>query len=253
MSRDFESTGSEEEFLKIYKEVDSQKYPRPSVTVDSVIFRYCSGQVQLLLIKRKNHPFQGKYALSGGFVDEQEDLDQAVMREVFEETHVQLDKKQIEQLLTIGTPHRDPRAWTISVAYLCYLHYEDGQKVEAGDDAASTHWISLKNTDGQIELWDGESQISQEDLAFDHWQIIETAVTRIRGRLEYYPTILQIMPEEETLSAFRLLFASFNPDYAKMDSTNFLRRFKHIFEKTGRKKATRTKKAATYTYTIKTI
>ncbi|MBM7636984.1 NUDIX domain-containing protein [Streptococcus saliviloxodontae] len=253
MSKDFESTGSEEDFLKIYKNVESQKYPRPSVTVDSVIFRYYEGKVQLLLIKRKNHPFQGKYALSGGFVNEQEDLDHAVMREIYEETHVQLQKNQIEQLLTIGTPYRDPRAWTISVAYLCYLHYKDSQNIMAGDDAASTHWINLVNKEGRIELWDEKEQLSSDDLAFDHWQLIETAVTRIKGRLEYYPTILQIMPEEETLSAFRLLFATFNPSYAKMDSTNFLRRFKYLFTKTGRKKATRTKKAATYTYTIKPL
>ena len=80
MSKTFENSGSEKDFLKIYSNEELDKYAKPSVTVDSVIFRYFEGRVQTLLIKRKNHPFMGKYALSGGFVQEQEDLNLAVCR-----------------------------------------------------------------------------------------------------------------------------------------------------------------------------
>ena len=91
MTKTFENSGGEKEFLDIYRREEMDKYVKPSVTVDSVIFRYYEGRVQTLLIKRKNHPFMGKYALSGGFVQEQEDLNLAVCREVQEETSVKLN------------------------------------------------------------------------------------------------------------------------------------------------------------------
>ena len=174
----------------------------------------------------------------------------AVCREVLEETSVQLNPEHIEQLITVGTPYRDPRMWTISVAYLCFMSYNDHQVEKAADDAASTHWVEIAMVNGQLQLIDGDKQVTQDDLAFDHWDILLTAMKRIKGRLEYHPTILSIMPDENTLTTYRQLFGTFNEDYLKMDSTNFLRRFKHIFQKTGRQMATRTKKAATYSYKI---
>ena len=92
MSKTFENSGIEKDFLEIYSREEVDKYAKPSVTVDSVIFRYFEGRVQTLLIKRKNHPYMGKYALSGGFVQEQEDLNTAVCREVREETALDLFK-----------------------------------------------------------------------------------------------------------------------------------------------------------------
>jgi len=143
--------------------------------------------------------------------------------------------------------------WTITVAYLCFMTFNDIQVEKAADDAASTHWLDIAMIDGQLQLVDGDKTLSHDDLAFDHWEILLTAMERIKGRLEYYPTILSIMPEENTLTTYRQLFGTFNEDYLKMDSTNFLRRFKHLFQKTGRQVATRTKKAATYTYHIKPL
>ena len=239
MTKTFENSGSEKEFLDIYRREEVDKYVKPSVTVDSVIFRYFEGRVQTLLIKRKNHPYMGKYALSGGFVQEQEDLNLAVCREVQEETSVKLNPDHIEQLIT--------------VAYLCFMTFNDIQVEKAADDAASTHWLDIAMVDGRLQLVDGDKTLSHDDLAFDHWEILLTAMERIKGRLEYYPTILSIMPEENTLTTYRQLFGTFNEDYLKMDSTNFLRRFKHLFQKTGRQVATRTRKAATYTYLIKPL
>ena len=143
--------------------------------------------------------------------------------------------------------------WTITVAYLCFMTFNDIQVEKAADDAASTHWLDIAMVDGRLQLADGEKTLSHDDLAFDHWEILLTAMKRIKGRLEYYPTILSIMPEENTLTTYRQLFGTFNEDYLKMDSTNFLRRFKHLFQKTGRQVATRTRKAATYTYLIKPL
>ncbi|AWN61695.1 NUDIX domain-containing protein [Streptococcus sobrinus] len=251
--RNFEQIGSEKEFLETYREELKDKYEKPSVTVDSVLLRYHEGQPQVLLIKRKTHPFKDCYALSGGFVEKDEDLDQAIRRQVKKETNVNLTENQIEQLITVGTPGRDPRLWVITVAYLCYLKTTDESRARAGDDAASLHWVNIFAKDNQLQLFEDGQALSREQLAFDHWQILETAINRIKGRLEYFPTILQIMPQEETLTAYRELFGCFNENYLKMDSTNFLRRFKRLFTKTDKKKATRTKRAATYTYKIEEL
>ena len=143
--------------------------------------------------------------------------------------------------------------WTITIAYLCFMTFNDIQMDKAADDAASTHWLDIAMVNGKLQLTDGDKTLSHDDLAFDHWEILLTAMERIKGRLEYYPTILKIMPEENTLTTYRQLFGTFNETYLKMDSTNFLRRFKHLFQKTGRQVATRTKKAATYTYHIQPI
>ncbi len=117
---------------------------------------------------------------------------------------------------------------------------------KVADDAASTHWLDIAMVDGRLQLVDGDKTLSHDDLAFDHWEILLTAMERIKGRLEYYPTILSIMPEENTLTTYRQLLVPFNEDYLKMDSTNFLRRFLNTpFQKTGRQVATRTRKAAT--------
>ena len=138
----------------------------------------------------------GKYALSGGFVQEQEDLNLAVCREVQEETSVKLNPDHIEQLITVGTPYRDPRIWTITVAYLCFMTFNDIQVEKAADDAASTHWLDIAMVDGRLQLADGEKTLSHDDLAFDHWEILLTAMKRIKGRLEYYPTILPLCPRK---------------------------------------------------------
>lgn len=106
---------------------------------------------------------------------------------------------------------------------------------------------------GKFQLTDGDKTLYHDDLTFDHWGILLIAMERIKGRLEYCPTILNIMPEENTLTAYRQLFVTFNETYLKIDSTNFLRRFKHFFQETGRQVATRAKKAVTYTYQTQPI
>lgn len=103
--------------------------------------------------------------------------------------------------------------------------------IRSADDAASTHWLDIAMVNGKLRLTDGDKTLSHDDLAFDHWEILLIAMERIKGRLEYYPTILNIMPEESTLTTYRQLFGTFNETYLKMDSTNFLRRFKHLFQK----------------------
>jgi 8-oxo-dGTP diphosphatase len=136
-------------------------YPRPAVTVDVVIVTR-EDKPRVLLIRRKHEPFQGKWALPGGFVDMEEPLEAAARRELAEETGVRPGK--IEQLATFGEPDRDPRGRTISVVYLAEVR-PGTVKPQAADDAAAVAWFSLQRP---------------PQLAFDHAAILAAA----RGRLK---------------------------------------------------------------------
>jgi 8-oxo-dGTP diphosphatase len=111
-------------------------YPRPALTVDIVLFRYYMGQLQTLLIQRKNEPFAGGWAYPGGFVDEGETAEQAAVRELWEETDVH-DVK-LKQLYTETALNRDPRGWVVSVVYFAFVSEEI--VVKAGDDAQNAKW-----------------------------------------------------------------------------------------------------------------
>lgn len=112
-------------------------YPRPAVTTDCILVRKNTKEV--LLIKRKHNPFQGKWALPGGFVEIDEDLIEGAQRELFEETGIiDVDLKQFK---TYGKPGRDPRGRTISVVYYAYINEE--ATIKAGDDASEVAWFNL--------------------------------------------------------------------------------------------------------------
>src|ERR1043165_4060536 len=115
-------------------------YPRPAVTVDVVIVTR-EATPRVLLIRRKHEPFEGMWAIPGGFVDMDEGLEEAARRELFEETGVRAGA--LLQLHTFGDPQRDPRGRNISVAYLAVVDPKT-LKPEAGDDAAEAGWHSLR-------------------------------------------------------------------------------------------------------------
>lgn len=129
------------------------------VTVDVVAMRIINNKKQILLIQRKNEPFQNQWALPGGFVDEHEGLPAAALRELQEETNVTTSK--IEQIKAYGTPHRDPRGHMVTVAFFTEVNAQIVAK--AADDAKALQWFSLN------EL---------PPLAFDHKQIIEDALVK---------------------------------------------------------------------------
>lgn len=134
-------------------------YPRPALTVDCVIFGTIPNQeTEVLLIQRKSEPFQGKWALPGGFIDENENAEQAAKRELLEETG--LEQENIYQFYTFSTPGRDPRGWTVSVAYWALVNKHDCQ-VQAGDDAQEVDWFPISKL---------------PELAFDHDEILKKAI-----------------------------------------------------------------------------
>ncbi len=128
-------------------------YPRPMVTVDIALLIQKNAP-QILLIQRKNDPFKDTWALPGGFVDEMEDLEAAALRELQEETSVQL--QQLKQFYTYGTPGRDPRGHTISIVFYQWL--QEKPKALAADDAKALAWYSMNDL---------------PPLAFDHATILE--------------------------------------------------------------------------------
>lgn len=131
-------------------------HPRPAVTVDVVCFRRTCGQWQVGLIRRVRDPFAGSWALPGGFVEADEDLDDAARRELKEETALAPDV--LKQFHCFGEPGRDPRGRTISVAYVALV--DRPGRGRAGDDASEFAWFDLDKL---------------PSLAFDHDQIIDQA------------------------------------------------------------------------------
>ncbi len=128
-------------------------YPRPAVTVDAVVLRENGDLVEVLLIQRKNEPFQGSWALPGGFLDEKETLEAAVARELKEETN--LEGLELMQFRVYSEPDRDPRGRTISTVYIAVVQGEID--AHAGDDASTLSWFSVSDL---------------PELAFDHATII---------------------------------------------------------------------------------
>ena len=141
----------------------SYEYPRPALTVDVVAVTR-EAKPRVLLIQRKAEPFAGTWALPGGFVDEGERLVDAAVRELEEETGMSVN--ELEQLYTAGDPGRDPRGWTVSVAFLARVDARKAKAV-AGDDAAAVAWHRLDKL---------------PDLAFDHALILERAKARLVDR-----------------------------------------------------------------------
>ncbi len=137
-------------------------WPRPMVTVDTAVFAFCEGQAKLLLVQRRREPYQGRWALPGGFVEIDEDLPEAAARELAEETG--LRNVRLEQLATFGKPGRDPRGRTITVVYFGLAEKGCGP-VAAADDAAAARWFDIE---------------SLPPMAFDHDEIARCAIRKLR-------------------------------------------------------------------------
>jgi 8-oxo-dGTP diphosphatase len=135
-------------------------YPRPALTVDALIFS--KGKSKVLLIQRRNPPFKDQWALPGGFVGMKETLEEAVERELFEETG--LNDLRLEQFHAFSAPDRDPRHRTISVVFAGYANPEVSRP-RAGDDAGDVQWFDVDKL---------------PQLAFDHGKIIKMAINALK-------------------------------------------------------------------------
>ena len=173
------------------------------VTVDTVLFTIQTGVLKVLLVKRRIPPFAKQFAIPGGFVHEDEDLDQAALRELREETGV--GDVYLEQLYSFGNPDRDPRGRVITVAYFALISAD--RKLKAGSDAAEADWYSMDDL---------------PPLAFDHAAILNYALERLRNKLEYTTVGFQLLPEKFTLTELQELYEAILGK--KLDKRNFRRK-----------------------------
>ncbi len=241
---------TEEQFLAKY---DAGKFDRPSVTVDMLIFTVTNGEkenyrklsekeLRLLLIKRGEHPYMGKWALPGGFVQMDESLDKAALRELKEETNI--DDIYMEQLYTWGDVGRDPRTRVISTSYMSLVD-SSSLNIKASDDADDAKWftvsaktfqeqknltedgyilqklinLSLSNDEDDLsatikieKLVEGKvtktrrEVIESNGIAFDHAKMIEYALERLRNKIEYTDIVFNLMPELFTLTELQQVY-----------------------------------------------
>ena len=164
------------------------EYPRAALTVDCIVFGLDEQELKVMLIQRALPPFEGKWALPGGFVRLEETLDEAARRELEEETG--LRKIFMEQLYTFSQLDRDPRERIISVAYYALVNLGDHQ-VHAATDARDAAWFGVHDV---------------PSLAFDHAEILRLALERLRGKLRYHPVGFELLPKKFTLSELQHLY-----------------------------------------------
>lgn len=246
-----ETKSSEQEFLKNY---DPSIYDRPSVTVDTLLFRLKTipplsfkhkpeRELQILLIKRKGHPFKDHWAIPGGFVNMNESLENAAYRELSEETNI--ENVYLEQLYTFGDVDRDPRTRVISTSYIALTSNAE-LNPKAGDDAKEAKWFTIKEGPEFFQCLseDGNDMISYSKkgnevrllselgLAFDHIKILMMGLERIRGKLEYTDILFTLLPETFTLNdAWKTYEAIVGKP---VDRSNFRRDHEKKMIKTGK-------------------
>jgi 8-oxo-dGTP diphosphatase len=166
----------------------SYQYARPALTADIVVFALDEHDLQVMLIQRDLTPFAGDWALPGGFVRVEETLDEAAARELQEETG--LHDIFLEQLYTFGAVDRDRRERVVTVAYYALVNLA-GHAVQASTDARSAAWFSVNDL---------------PTLAFDHRQILDVALERLRGKVRYQPIGFELLPEKFTLRQLQHLY-----------------------------------------------
>lgn len=195
---------------------DASRYERPSVTVDVVIFTLLNRELHVLLVLRRRWPYEGYWAIPGGFITMDESLEQAARRELEEETGVR--DVYLEQLYTFGDPQRDPRTRVISVAYIAIVPADD-QELRVSDESSDVRWFPVRTRPAP--------------LAFDHDLILNYALSRLRSKLEYTTLAFQLLPEVFSILELKHIYEQILGE--KLDKGNFYRKIKEagILEETS--------------------
>ncbi len=162
------------------------------VAVDAIVFGYSKEEgVSILLIRRKYDPYQGSWAIPGGFVLDDESLEDAVERELREETGVSIN--YLEQLYTFGKPDRDPRQRVISVSFFGLVKSAQFRQLKATTDAEDARWFSYKKL---------------PKLAFDHKAILKLAIERLRSKMVYQPIGFELLDKKFPFSDLEHLYVT---------------------------------------------
>jgi 8-oxo-dGTP diphosphatase len=194
------------------------EYPHPAVTTDIVIFTIRQDELKVLLIKRALPPFQGEWALPGGFINLDESLEKGARRELEEETGVA--GVYLEQLYTFGQPDRDPRERVITVAYYALIP-SDKIEIRAATDAEGVSWFGMEEI---------------PELAFDHQQILQAAHERLAAKLDYSTIAFQFMPKAFTLTEMQQVYELILRE--SVDKRNFRKRILslNLIKETGKER-----------------
>jgi 8-oxo-dGTP diphosphatase len=180
-----------------------QEIKTHEITTDVVIFTIKDNKLQVLLVKRANEPFKGRWAIPGGFIRLSENLDNAALRILKEKTNV--ENIYLEQLYTFGDPLRYPSSRVITCAYFALIRSDDIK-------------LSFDNSQGITEVqW--HEVYNLPTLAFDHKEIIEYSLKRMRERLEFCPIAFQLLPEKFTLTELQKSYELILD--MKLDKRNF--------------------------------
>lgn len=227
----YKCTSNEEKaFLEKY---DASKFECPSVTTDIVILTLdASDELNILLIKRGEYPYKDRWAIPGGFLAAgKESIDEAAARELKSETNI--DNVYLKQLYTFGNPERDPRTTVISVAYTALVpkHMLD---IKAGDDAEDAKLFTIKYDVNGIIFTNENTVITENDLAFDHAEIIKMAITRLRNRIDYEDDAFNLLRDknEFTISELKRIYETIKN--RSLDLPNFRKTFLRDYVSTGK-------------------
>jgi len=178
---------TEEEFLKIY---NPKEFDAPLCTVDMAIFAVAEGDLKILLVKRNEHPYKGRWALPGGFADLKRDksIDATAHRKLIEKTGI--ETPYLEQVESIGNASRDPRGWSVTLLYFALIDFDAYGPVNGSEE---TQWVPIV-------------EALKQNLAFDHKILLRKAINRLRNKTRYTALPVSLMPEHFTLTELQNMF-----------------------------------------------
>lgn len=195
-----------------------------AVTVDIVLMTVVERRLKVLLIQRGHPPYEGAWALPGGFVQPDEDLADAAARELREETGIGREPGRLLQLGSYGDPARDPRMRVVTVAYGAIVPRLD-EAPRAGSDAVRAELVPVADVEG-----------ADRQLAFDHGRIVTDAVAGLRVELDSSDVAVGFCPPEFTIRELREVYEAILE--TELDSGNFQRKVtqrKGFLKPTGRR------------------
>lgn len=172
-----------------------KEHTQPIATVDAVILTLKENKLHILLTKREKEPFEGMLSLPGGwiFTDEDLNLDEAISRVLMQKTGV--NTPYFEQVETRGSATRDPRHWSISTSYISLMPWDTVKNAQAGRNVSDVQWTAV-------------DELKNIELAFDHFEIVQTALKRLRNKVNYSNLPVYLLPEKFTKTQLQNVYES---------------------------------------------
>ncbi len=212
------------------------QYEHPFVCTDAVVLtlkeqktdnyrKLPETELRILLYRRTESPYQDCWCLPGGFLNIDEMPEDNIRRKIFEKSHV--NRCYLEQLYTFCRVDRDPRARVISLSYL-------GLMDEDTSDAFKKEsvWFTVKNVSGQPFFFqDNDLLLSEEDIGFDHCEIIHMAIERLQSKIQYSNIVFHLLPEAFTLTQLQNVYETILGK--KEQAANFRRKIMDMVAETG--------------------